>query len=49
VAGYLETRRRLLPARQYRLESIRYVSLLVGGSILLTVIGIVFFDIRPQA
>jgi hypothetical protein len=49
VAGYLETRRRSLPARQYRLESIRYVSLLVGGSILLTVIGIVFFDIRPQA
>jgi len=47
LAGWLETRRRALPSRHYRIEFIISLSLLICVSIILTVVGILFFDIRP--
>jgi len=47
LAGWLETRRRALSSRHYRIEFIISLSLLICVSIILTVVGILFFDIRP--
>lgn len=47
LAGWLETRRRALPSGHYRIEFIVSLSLLICVSIILTVVGILFFDIRP--
>ena len=47
LAGWLETRRRALPSSHYRMEFIISLSLLICVSIILTVVGILFFDIRP--
>jgi len=47
LAGWLETRRRALPSRHYRIEFIISLSILICVSIILTVVGILFFDIRP--
>jgi hypothetical protein len=47
LAGWLETRRRSPSGRDFRIESAILVSLLAGASAVLTVIGILFLDIRP--
>jgi uncharacterized protein YacL len=47
LAGWLETQRRVLPHRRYRLNILKSSSLLIVVSIILTIIGISFFDVRP--
>jgi hypothetical protein len=47
LIGWLETRRRVLPSRRFRVELIISLSVLFLVSIFLTIVGILFFDIRP--
>jgi hypothetical protein len=47
LAGWLEQRRRQASAGRFRKEALLYLSGMVAASILLTVIGIGFFDVRP--
>jgi len=47
VAGIWETRRRSLPTQRKWIRMITYPSLLMCASVVLTVIGILYFDIRP--
>ena len=47
LAGWLETRRWALPTKRFRIEIIVSVSLLICVSVILTEVGISFFDILP--
>ena len=47
LAGIWETQRRTLPSKHNQMKMIMYPSILLCASIILTIIGIVYFDIRP--
>lgn len=47
LAGWLEKRRRTLPARLFRRKVLLCSSVLIGAAAALTLIGIALFDIQP--